>query len=551
MSSCHTNNPPGEAFCENCGAALNQAAPNAPQTSSPPIATFTNTNTGNTSTTINAGYVTMGGSGGQRTLSSGATLQNGRYYIDKVLGQGGMGAALLAHDTRISNKQVVVKELTTDSTDPKQKSEDQQNFEREVETLAKIDHPLVPRVTDYFQEGSHSFMVQDYVAGQTLEDRMNNAKAPMPEREALGYMSQLLDILDYLEKQTPPIVHRDIKPANVIISSRDNKAHLVDFGIARAQAARKQTEALGTPGYAPPEQYQGKADTRSDLYALAATIHYLVTNHDPANDPMFDHPSARSLNPKVSKELDALLTKALTINAAGRYQTAAEMKRAVDNILTPPTRPAQAAPQPRPQPSQAQRNTPVPPPPPTPIRSYPAQQAPHTQYASPSYQNQKVNNAYRGQPGTYAPQSKPPRRRGLNPFVFSLILLVLVVVVIGAAIFILPNLNKKSGTTGAQPTTTTASNVTPTAPPFTPPTSGIGVTTVGSDTIGISDGTHAFDTSGQDGSSKPQHLSTATVYRPSHCSVRRFQPSRTTPRHKSTLQTCAFSTPVSLTSPSS
>ena len=446
----------------------------------------------------------MGGSGGQRTLSSGATLQNGRYYIDKVLGQGGMGAALLAHDTRISNKQVVVKELTTDSTDPKQKSEDQQNFEREVETLAKIDHALVPRVTDYFQEGSHSFMVQDYVAGQTLEDRMNNAKAPMPEREALGYMSQLLDILDYLEKQTPPIVHRDIKPANVIISSRDNKAHLVDFGIARAQAARKQTEALGTPGYAPPEQYQGKADTRSDLYALAATIHYLVTNHDPANDPMFDHPSARSLNPKVSKELDALLTKALTINAAGRYQTAAEMKRAVDNILTPPTRPAQAAPQPRPQQAQAQRTTPVPPPPPTPIRSYPAQQAPHTQYASPSYQNQKVNNAYRGQPGTYAPQSKPPRRRGLNPFVFSLILLVLVVVVIGAAIFILPNLNKKSGTTGAQPTTTTASNVTPTAPPFTPPTSGIGVTTVGSDTIGISDGTHPFDTSGQDSSSKTQ-----------------------------------------------
>ena len=508
---CNTNNPPGEAFCENCGAALNQAAPNAPQTSSPPIATYMNT--GNTSTTINAGVVTGGGPGGApRTLSRGASLQNGRYVIDKVLGQGGMGAALLAHDTRISNKQVVVKELTSDSTDPKQKSEDQQNFEREVETLAKIDHPFVPRVTDYFQEGSHSFMVQDYVAGQTLEDRMSNAKAPMPEREALGYMSQLLDVLDYLEKQTPPIVHRDIKPANVIISSRDNKAHLVDFGIARAEAARKQTSALGTPGYAPPEQYQGRADTRSDLYALAATIHYLVTNHDPANDPMFDHPSARSLNPKVSKELDTLLTKALTINAAGRYQSAAEMKRAVDNILTPPTRPAQAAPQSRPQ-QQARNTNPVPVPPvspvtpiqqPTPIRSYPAQQAPNSSYGSPSYQNQKVNNANRVQAGTFAPQSKPPRRGGLNPFVFSFILLLLVVVVIGAAIFVLPNLNKKSSTTGAQPTTTTISHVTPTAPPFTPPTSGIGVTTVGSDTIGISDGTAAFDTNRKDGTFKQQ-----------------------------------------------
>ena len=500
---CNTNNPPGEAFCENCGAALNSAAPNAPQTSSPPIATYTNA--GNTSTTINAGVVTGGGPGGApRTLSRGASLQNGRYVIDKVLGQGGMGAALLAHDTRISNKQVVVKELTTDSTDPKQKQDDQQNFEREVETLAKIDHPLVPRVTDYFQEGSHSFMVQDYVAGQTLEDRMTTAKAPMPERDALSYMLQLLDVLDYLEKQTPPIVHRDIKPANIIVSSRDNKAHLVDFGIARAQAARKQTEALGTPGYAPPEQYQGKADTRSDLYALAATIHYLVTNHDPANDPMFDHPSARSLNPRVSSSLDALLTKALTINATGRYQTATEMKRAVDNILTPPTRPAQTA-QPRPQ--QAQRTNPAPIPPvppvqqPTPIRSYPAQQTANP-YNSPSYQNQKVNNA--GQVGTFAPQPRQQRRGGLNPFVFSFILLLLVVVVIAAAIFVLPNLNKRTSSTGAQPTATTVSNVTPTAPPFTPPTSGIGVTTVGSDTIGISDGSSAFDTSRPDGTFKTQ-----------------------------------------------
>jgi len=506
---CHTNNPPGEAFCENCGAALNQAAPNAPQGATvPPIATFTNA--GNTGTTMNAGVVTGGGPGGApRTLSRGAKLQNGRYVIDKVLGQGGMGAALLAHDTRISNKQVVVKELTSDSSDPNQKSEDQRNFEREVETLAQIDHPLVPRVTDYFQEGSHSFMVQDYVAGQTLEDRMNNAKAPMPEREALGYMSQLLDVLDYLEKQTPPIVHRDIKPANIIISSRDNKARLVDFGIARAEVARKQTSALGTPGYAPPEQYQGKADTRSDLYALAATIHYLVTNHDPSNDPPFNHPSARSLNPKVSRELDALLTKALSINATGRYQTAAEMKRAVDTILTPPVRPVQSAPQSRPQqssqPQQAQRTYPAPAQQPIPIRSYPAQPPANNPYQSPSYQGQKVNNTFPAQAGTYGNQSKPPRRRGLNPFVFSFILLLLVVVVIGAAIFVLPNLGKKSSSTGAQPTATTgASKVTPTAPPFTPPTSGIGVTTVGSDIIGISDGTHAFDTSGQDGQIKTQ-----------------------------------------------
>lgn len=501
---CHTNNPPGEAFCQNCGAALNSAAPNAPQAASVPIATATNT--GNTSTTISAGVVTGGGPGGApRSLSKGATLQNGRYVIDKVLGQGGMGAALLAHDTRISNKPVVVKELISDSSDPNQKREDQRNFEREVETLAQIDHPLVPRVTDYFQEGSHSFMVQDYVAGKNLEDRMADAKAPMPEREALGYMSQILDILDYLEKQIPPIVHRDIKPANIIVSSRDNRAHLVDFGIARAQAARKQTEALGTAGYAPPEQYQGKADTRSDLYALAATIHYLVTNHDPSNDPMFDHPSARSLNPKVSRELDALLTKALTINASNRFQTAAEMKRAVDNILTPPVRTTQATPatqrsQPAPRSQQQpQRTYSAPPPAPTPIRSYPAQQPPNAPYSP-----------YQGQAGTYGNQPRRTRqRRGFSPFLFSFLLLLLVVVVIAAVLFVRPFLNRGSLTNTTPTTTTGASNVSPTAPPFTPPASGIGVQKVGSDMIGISDGTFAFDTTNRTDSTFKQQAATA------------------------------------------
>ena len=526
---CHTNNPPGEAFCENCGAALNQAAPNAPGTSSANVSTMPSTGSA-----TSAGVVTGGGPGGApRSLSKGATLQNGRYAIDKVLGQGGMGAALLAHDTRISNKPVVIKELVSESSDAAQKQEDQHNFEREVETLAQIDHPLVPRVTDYFQEGTHSFMVQDYVAGENLEDRMERVKAPMPEREALGYMSQLLDVLDYLEQQKPPIVHRDIKPANIIVGSKDKRAHLVDFGIARAEAARKQTTALGTPGYAPPEQYQGKADIRSDLYALAATIHHLVTNRDPRNTAPFNYPPARSVNPNVSPELDTLLTKALTIEAGKRYQTAAEMKRDVDNILThrfqvgqdtssymlgtsttmpamppQPTRTTQGAQrtQGTQATQQAQRTTqraypaPSAPAPQQPVRSsYSASRPAQQPVQPPARPVNNPNNPYQAQAGTYANQAASSRRRGINPFLFSFLLLVLVVAVIAAGLFILPNLNKKQ-TQNVHPTATTStgsgnSGVTPTAPPFTPPASGIGVQKVGSDTIGISDGTYAFDTS--------------------------------------------------------
>src|SRR5260370_42089712 len=132
-------------------------------------------------------------------------------------------------------------------------------------------------------------MVQEYVEGESLEDRMDCLKQPMKEREVLLIASEMLDVLDYLAKQTPPIVHRDIKPANIIIGSKDRRAHLVDFGIARADVARnarrKQTSALGTPGYAPPQQYQGNPDPRSDLYALGPTLHHPLTHRDPRKYP--------------------------------------------------------------------------------------------------------------------------------------------------------------------------------------------------------------------------------------------------------------------------
>jgi serine/threonine protein kinase len=466
-----------------------------------------------------SGITTFGGSGNtgtSRTLTPNEKLQNGRYVIEKILGQGGMGAALLAKDTRVSNKLVVIKELISDNTDPEKRKEDVRNFEREVETVASIDHPLVPNVTDYFQEGTRAFMVQEYVAGENLEDRMERVNAPMSEREALGYMSQVLDILDYLEHQTPPIVHRDIKPANIIIGAKDKRAHLVDFGIARADenknAKRKQTSALGTPGYAPPEQYQGNADGRSDLYALAATVHHLVTNRDPRNYPPFAYPSARSLNPKLSQALDSILTKALNIDANKRYQTAADMKRDVDTILarsfntagdtssyvlgtsgpiaaTPP--PAAPRPQPTPYPQQQ---------PARPAAQPRPQPQPARPVAVPSQQ----------QAGMYGTRPAQQQKRNNNGFVRNLGLLLLVIAVIVLLFSVVPNLLRGSSSTTTGTTGTSNSTPTTSTQTFTPPVSGIGVQPYGptNDSIGISDGSFAFDTSGAGGSYKTQAANT-------------------------------------------
>src|SRR6266566_2102895 len=452
---CKYENRDGVRYCSNCGRAL-----------SPTTATITSTG------------------GTSRSLAIGTPLQAGRYVVTKILGEGGMGAALLATDKRTDNKLVVIKELVSDNTDPAKFQEDVRNFTREVATLAHLDHPLISYVTDSFEENSRYFMVQKYIEGENLEERLDRVNQPMKEREVLGLASEVLDILDYLALQTPPIVHRDIKPANIIIGSKGKRAHLVDFGIARADEAknikRKQTSALGTPGYAPPEQYQGNADPRSDLYALGATMHHLLTNRDPRNYPPFTYPPVRTLNPQVSSETEHLITKAVNNDITQRYQSAMAMKSDVDDILlnrfgvsgntgsytlgtsgpmvaagaastVPYANPAMYAN----QPTQVQQPplTPVPPPPP--------------------YQQGSM-------------YSQPPRRQGGTNVGRNFLLFMIAIVLLGLLAYVLVNFLTTRGSSSN-------GNATPTV---AVPSNGIGVTKAqNGETIGISDGNAAFDTS--------------------------------------------------------
>lgn len=401
-----------------------------------------------------------------------------------------MGAALLATDKRLDSKQVVIKELVSESIDPAKLKEDEQNFKREVVTLAHLDHPLIPNVTDNFEENSRFFMVQEYVEGENLEDRLERLQQSMHERDVLIYASEILDVLDYLSQQTPPIVHRDIKPANIVISTKDKKAHLVDFGIARADVARnarrKQTSALGTPGYAPPEQYQGNADPRSDLYALGATLHHLLTNRDPRNFPPFTYPPVRTLNAQLAPETESVLVRALQNDTGQRYQSASAMKSDINQILykrfgiasgalSSYTSSGTMSAITLPGTGGSMVNAPMP----TPGSLYPTPQSP------PPMQAVSTPPALPPQ-SPYLPPVQPPPARSHAGRNFLLFLLALLL--IGAVAFGGFNLLRR----------TTGSNGGVSA-------NGIGVSTAADgEHIGISDGTFAFDTGRPDGSFKQQ-----------------------------------------------
>jgi serine/threonine protein kinase/ABC-type branched-subunit amino acid transport system substrate-binding protein len=434
-----------------------------------------------------------------RALAPGSHLQDNRYVVRQVLGQGGMGAALLAVDNRLDGKLVVIKELVSEQIDPARLDDDVRNFKREVAMLAHIDHPLVPSVTDHFQEGTRYFMVQEYVEGENLEDRLEQTNQPMSERDALICAAEILDILEYLAMQTPPVVHRDIKPANIIIGTKDRRAHLVDFGIARAEIARnikrKQTTALGTPGYAPPEQYQGNADPRSDLYALGATLHHVMTNRDPRNYPPFSYPPVRSLNPALSPETEQLLTRALYNDISQRYQSAASMMQDVEEILyqhfgvmgsinsyTLGSSGAMARLTP---PGQANNKTVAPaaasaPTPPTLAQTPPPSTLPVV--AVPTV---PMAATPPGGIAVYQPNLSPGQQPGRNRKGLVAIVALLVLVLLGGAVFESVSYLHQGGVASGRST----GSITP-----APTLATIGVTTVNGERIGISDGSYIFDT---------------------------------------------------------
>ena len=266
------------------------------------------------------------------------TILQGRYRIVRQLGQGGMGAVYEAIDQRLDTTVALKETLFADERLRKQ-------FEREARLLARLHHPALPRVSDHFSEGDGQFLVMQFIPGDDLSEMMIRRRGPFPADQVLTWADQLLDALDYLHTQDPQIVHRDIKPQNLKLTSR-GQIILLDFGLAKGQAgelSRITTSAsiFGyTPNYAPLEQIQGLGtDSRSDLYALGATLYHLMTNVKPPDaltraaalvngqpDPLV---AAGEANPSVSPEVDQVLAKAMAQSREQRYANAAEMRKAL------------------------------------------------------------------------------------------------------------------------------------------------------------------------------------------------------------------------------
>ena len=251
---------------------------------------------------------------------TGAVI-DGKYEILRKIGQGGMSVVYLAMDTHL-NKQWAVKEIRK-----KGNGKDDvvivNSLLAEANMMKKLDHPSLPRIVDIIDNGETIFVVMDYIEGESL-DKILLEYGPQPEELVIAWAKQLCDVLSYLHSQKPPIIYRDMKPANIMLKPEGN-IKIIDFGIAREykEQSLADTTVLGTKGYAPPEQYSGQTDARSDIFALGMTMHHLLTGIDPRGGEKYV--PVRMWNPELSEGIESIIDKCVQPAAENRYQNCSDL----------------------------------------------------------------------------------------------------------------------------------------------------------------------------------------------------------------------------------
>jgi serine/threonine-protein kinase len=293
-------------------------------------------------------------------IEPGVILRD-RYKIRRIIGQGGMGSIYLAEDIRLEGRQCALKEVQHESSLPEdtlQQAQDQ--FLREAQILARLDHPNLPKVSDFFSEENREYLVMDYVPGEDLRTLMIEArrkKTFLDEMEVLDWSVQLADALEYMHQQDPPILHRDIKPSNLKLTP-SGLIKLVDFGLVKLMASEEMTitilQGRGTALYTPLEQYggdTGHTDVRSDIYAFGATLYHLLTNSAPVEArERFLRPESlippRQINPAISGRTERTILWALKLHPDERPQNIDEFRQSLVGKGNPITQHRQQLPQP-------------------------------------------------------------------------------------------------------------------------------------------------------------------------------------------------------------
>jgi serine/threonine protein kinase len=269
------------------------------------------------------------------------TIVQGRYLIVRQIGRGGMGAVYETTDLRLGHTVALKQSLTDDARVLKQ-------FEREARLLAQLNHPMLPRVSDFFNEGHRAFLVMQFIGGDDLATLLAQNPGPLPRHVVVAWADQLLDAIIYLHTHDRQIIHRDIKPLNLKVTS-SGKIALLDFGLAKSQSvsgiSETHSESLHgySPRYAPLEQIHDTGTSpQSDIYALGATLYHLLTGVKPVDAVtqvtalMTSRPNplkpAHEINPAVGVELSEILARAMAHDADARYRTASDFRGALRRL---------------------------------------------------------------------------------------------------------------------------------------------------------------------------------------------------------------------------
>jgi hypothetical protein len=373
-----------------------------------------------------------------------------RYRIVEHVGKGGMGSVYKAiYTTQAFSTTYAIKVTQTDTS----QAHISKAFESEANLLAQLRHPALPRVADYFTQNDRLFLVMDFIEGADLATLLEQRGAPFPVDNVLRWADKLLDALEYLHSQNPPIIHRDIKPQNLKLDSQGN-LYLLDFGLAKG--AQGTLLSGYTAHYAPLEQFQGLGtDARGDIYSLAVTLHHLLTNVDPqgvttrasavlgGGEEQDPQKPAHELNSQVPETISNVLTRAMAIRPEERYDSAAEMRAAL-RAATP---------------------------------SVPSPGATHVVSKPPSQPDPVPGTQRLDPPGSPVPQ-KPPSPSRKPPVILGVVLLLLLLVGGGGAAWFLGlipgnNGNGENGSATATVEATAPTNSTSGAEPTTvvpPPT---------------------------------------------------------------------------------